>query len=237
MTFNPGETTRSFTVPIINDTLDETNETVLLFLSKATNGVLANPSSAVLTIIDDDPPTVRFSSATYSVNENAGSASIGVQLSKPYSQTVFVDYMTTGGTASPSSDYVSTANTLTFAPGQTTKSFLVTIQNDSVAENSETVGLVLTNFFNCTGGLVNATLTIVDDDTARLSAGPVDSDGNISLTISGQTGQRYSVEASTTFGPGSWVALGQATNTTGSVPFSVSAKAAYRFFRAVVLNP
>ncbi len=54
LTFSPGTTLLTFTVPITNDIIDETNETVLLALSAPQGVILASPQNAVLTIVDDD---------------------------------------------------------------------------------------------------------------------------------------------------------------------------------------
>jgi len=57
LVFGPGETTQTFTIPIVDDSDDESDETVNLALSNPTGGaVLGPPSAAVLTIIDDDEP-------------------------------------------------------------------------------------------------------------------------------------------------------------------------------------
>jgi len=55
LTFNPGEVTHNITVPIIDDTVPEPSETLLLNLSGATNATISD-SIAVGTIIDNDPP-------------------------------------------------------------------------------------------------------------------------------------------------------------------------------------
>ncbi len=69
LTFLEGETRQTFTVPIINDFVGETNETVLLVLTNAAGGAtLGSIPNATLTIINDDSG-VGFSSATYTVNE------------------------------------------------------------------------------------------------------------------------------------------------------------------------
>ena len=55
ITFNAGQTSRTFTVPIINDTLDDGNRTVNLTLSNPTGGAqLGTQNTAVLTITDND---------------------------------------------------------------------------------------------------------------------------------------------------------------------------------------
>ncbi len=54
LTFTPGITTQTFTVTILNDELDEPDETVNLALVDPVNVVIGLPGWAVLTIIDDD---------------------------------------------------------------------------------------------------------------------------------------------------------------------------------------
>jgi uncharacterized repeat protein (TIGR01451 family) len=54
LTFNPGTTVLTFSVPITDDTLDESNETITLTLSNPTNSILGSNNPAVLTILDDD---------------------------------------------------------------------------------------------------------------------------------------------------------------------------------------
>ena len=56
LTFDPGQTSKTFNVTITNDTLDEVDETVKLSLSDLVNVTLASPSSATLTIEDNDAP-------------------------------------------------------------------------------------------------------------------------------------------------------------------------------------
>jgi PKD repeat protein len=232
LVFAPGQLSRSFTVPILNDTLDETNETILLYLQNPTNGVLGTLKSALLTIQDDDPPTVRFSTSLYSVSENSGNAVVTVSLSKPFSQTVFVDISTSGGSAAPGSDYVSASATLTFAPQQTSKNFQITILNDNTYETNKTFGISLSNFFNCSPGLVNATVMIQDDDATRLAA--VNTNGSIQLIITGPLGQRCSLEASSSMT--NWNAIDTITNQTGRTVYDAGPpKAGFRFYRALVV--
>jgi len=109
---------------------------------------------------------ISFSSSTYSIGEDQGTAIITVNLSGSSGQTVAVGYTTSNGTATAGSDYGSTGGTLSFAAGQTSRTFGVSIFNDTQVEGSETVNLSLSNPVNATlGNPSNATLTIVDNDS------------------------------------------------------------------------
>ncbi|MEA3397763.1 MAG: Calx-beta domain-containing protein [Chloroflexota bacterium] len=108
---------------------------------------------------------LQFSSATYSVNEDAGSATITVTLGAASSVTVTVDYATSDGTAVAGSDYTTATGTLTFSPGVTSQTFTVPITDDTEIEGDETVNLVLSNPANALlGSPSSAVLTIVNDD-------------------------------------------------------------------------
>ncbi len=168
LTFAPGQTTKSFTVGIINDRLDEATETVRLALSNARAAVLGSPATAVLSILDNDlPPTVRFRSNLTSAFESAGQATIDVLLSEPSGLPVSVAYATRNGTAIAGTDYTRTSGRLMFTPGQTLQSFVVPIANDSVRELDETVFLSITSPSNATLSTPStATLTIRDGGPA-----------------------------------------------------------------------
>ncbi|MBN1311361.1 MAG: hypothetical protein JXB30_08065 [Anaerolineae bacterium] len=112
-------------------------------------------------------PTVQFSEATYSINENAGNITITVTLSSASAQTITVSCATSNGTATAPADYTSTANVLTFLPGQTARTFDVSIADDTLDEEDETLQVTLSAPVNATLGAPNpATITILDDDTA-----------------------------------------------------------------------
>ena len=167
LTFAPGVTSRTFEVPIIDDLLDEPDERVRLTLSSpSANARLGSPAEAILTIRDNDPPpTVSFGATSYSVNECDGQIIIPVTLNTPSSRIVHVQYATSNGTATAGSDYVQQSGTLTFIPGQTTRTITMKIINDTITETDETFHIDLMHFNNATPGTIITTqVTIIDND-------------------------------------------------------------------------
>ncbi|NDA69166.1 MAG: hypothetical protein EB141_20595, partial [Verrucomicrobia bacterium] len=164
----------TFTVGVSNTALVEGDRTVILSLTAPTAGaVLGNISNATLIILEDDS-AIGFSTASYSIGENVpgGQAAISVTRTGNTNSTVSVLAQTiSGGTAGAGIRYLATNTVLTFAPGDTTRLFLVPVIDDLIAEGDETVLMSLTNF-QATGtatalgvaGLTNATLLILDNE-------------------------------------------------------------------------
>jgi uncharacterized delta-60 repeat protein/uncharacterized repeat protein (TIGR01451 family) len=165
LSFAPGETIKTFTIPIIDDLVINANRTINLTLSNPSGGAsLGMPSAATVTIINNDD-VLGFNIAFYSVSENAGQAVVTVERTGGSVGTVTVDYTTQDGTAIAGADYQTSAGTLVFTNGQTIQTFTVPIINDTLVEGNESVDLILSG---ATGtailGRQLATLTIVDDD-------------------------------------------------------------------------
>jgi hypothetical protein len=97
---------------------------------------------------------------------NAGTtpATFTASLDRPSPSPVTVDFTTTNGTAVAPADYASTAGTVTFAPGETTKPVIVPVNGDTVDEPDETFTVTL----SAAGGAAITDPvgvgTIVDDD-------------------------------------------------------------------------
>ena len=165
LTFAPFDPPKTFTVPITNDTVFEGDQTVLLTLSDAVSATLGSPSTATLTIVDNDPqPTVQFNPGSYTVNET-GTAAITVILSSAAERPITVTYSTSNGTAIAGNDYTATSGALAFAPLQTSKPINVTIIPDTSDEPDETFTVLLSNPLSVTiAGTNPVTVTILDDD-------------------------------------------------------------------------
>ncbi|MEZ6186092.1 MAG: Calx-beta domain-containing protein [Planctomycetota bacterium] len=174
VTFPTGSTdgsTQSVSVTPTQDSDVEAGETVLLGLQNPSGASLGTDTVHTLTITDDDV-TVSFSSASSSVAEGAGTASINVVLNTgaALGAAVSVAVGPTGGTAGGSDYSLTVPTTLTFPAGSTagaTQSLAVTITDDAVVESDET--LVLSLLFATGGATIvspsSHTLTITDDDT------------------------------------------------------------------------
>src|SRR5262249_49378162 len=132
LTFAPGETSKTFTITILNDNKVEANETFGVILKNPTGGAtLGAVKDALVTIMEDDT-AVEFTQARFDVVEGNTLATITVIRLGNTSGQVTVRYATTGETAYEGQDFVSTSGLLLFAPGETVKTFTVRILEDTV---------------------------------------------------------------------------------------------------------
>jgi subtilisin family serine protease len=170
LTWPDGDVTpRPCSVPVVDDPAMEEDETLGLALSNPVGGArLGAPSTAVVTIVDDDvrfPGELEFTAAAFSVAEDGGAATVTVSRSGGSDGAVGATYATGGGTAAPGTDYTAVSGTLTWADGETAaKTFTVPIVFDALTEGDETVLLTLTDPTNGAklGEFATATLTIID---------------------------------------------------------------------------
>jgi hypothetical protein len=107
------------------------------------------------------------------VPESNGHATIAVTRSGNATGTQTVGYATSDGTAT-AADYTAASGTLTFGPGETSKTFAVPVTDDTADEPAETVSLSLSapTGGSALGTASTGTLTIIDDDPAPLVAPP-----------------------------------------------------------------
>jgi hypothetical protein len=168
LTFAAGQSTLTFTVPILDDGVPTGDLAASLVLSApGGGGVLGARSTATLKILDNEP-TVQFSAPTYQVNEG-GSISVTVVRSGPAGLpgTMTVAYATTDGTAINGTDYRAVSGTLTFGPGVASRTFSVPTINNNTQQNpgNRTLTATLSGVTGGTLGLQGtATLTVADND-------------------------------------------------------------------------
>ena len=201
ITITAGQTEADITITVNEDALDEFNETVVVTMGTPTNATLGTPTTHTVTIIDDDAtPTVTFTTATQSLGENAGPATITAQLSAVSGRTVTVP-LTTSGTATQGSDFSITPGTITIPAGSTTQNITISFINDTVGELDETVIVTMGTPTNANPGTTTVhTVTITNDDlptvtftTASQSVGEDAGSATITAQLSVPSGQTVTV--------------------------------------------
>lgn len=139
-----------------------------------------------------------------------------------------IDYATVDGSAIAGSDYTATSGTLTFNPRTDLEDGLVTIANDTLAEDDETFTL---NISNATGGIAivdpQGVGTIVNDDpdpnVSLANASVVEGDIgattlSLPVTLSGPSGREVDVDYATS--DGTATAGSDYTTTSGTLVFA-----------------
>ena len=165
LTFAPGETSKNVTVNVNGDTKNEANETFTVVLSGAVNASISDGTGA--STINNDDPVPDMSIAGVTLTEgNTGTKNFGfnVTLSAASGQPVTVVFATANGTATAGSDYATTSGTLTFAPGETSKTINVAVNGDTLSEFNESFTVNLTGAVNANVTASSATGTITNDD-------------------------------------------------------------------------
>ena len=153
------ESKASFKVPILDDNIDEPDETFTVDLGGDASG------SATATIVDDDPPpTLSVGNATVVEGTGGGgtTAQFPVTLSAPSGFTITATYSTVSQTASAGSDFQPQTGTVTFPPGTTSQTISVPVMPNSPGEGTETFGVAITAPQNVTVTTPQAVGTITN---------------------------------------------------------------------------
>ncbi|HEY6187997.1 MAG TPA: DUF4394 domain-containing protein [Pyrinomonadaceae bacterium] len=120
--------------------------------------------------------TFGFNAVTSNVSEGAGSVQITIDRTGDTTGAASVDFLSSDGTAEQRSDYNIAVGTLSFAPGETSKTFSIFITDDGFTEGNETFTITLSNPKGgfSTGGTTTTTVTITDNDAVPSATNPID---------------------------------------------------------------
>ncbi|TPW09376.1 MAG: Na-Ca exchanger/integrin-beta4, partial [Acidimicrobiaceae bacterium] len=145
LTFKPGVTNLSFLVPLLNDTNIEGSETVELALSSPSSGTaLASSNTTAVVTLQDNDSQFNFLVVTNSVAENAGTLTLNVRRTGGTVGAAGVSYATsTNGTATSGTDFTAASGTLSFKAGETNKTVVLKVTNDSALEGDEGLSVTL----------------------------------------------------------------------------------------------
>ena len=166
----PGVLRQAVTVAVLDDALDEDDETFTLRVSEL-EGATEGDVEAIGTIRDNDPEPELFV-ASASVRENTGELAFPVRLSVPSGREVTVEYVTLDGTAVAGEDYRHVSGRLVFGPSQVTRLVRVPLLRDALHEHDETFVLLLTGATNARLSQRAALGTIGNDDAEPVLSVP-----------------------------------------------------------------
>ena len=139
LTFQPGETEHSLSVPVLEDSEEEENETFTVNLSDATNATLAD-GEGIATIRDNDFSgiTVSFGAASYTVQEG-GSVAVEVDLSASPGRPVTIPLLHAPDGGAGGQDYSGVPDSVRFDSFETRKRFDVSAAEDEESDDGERV--------------------------------------------------------------------------------------------------
>ena len=175
VTFDAGETSKSFDFSATQDTEDDDGESVQLVFGSLPDAALSAgaPGATTINITDDDVPavTVTFGQGSYTVAEGA-TQSVTVTLSADPERTVVVPIATVNQGTTSDTDYSGVPSSVTFDAGETSKSFDFSATQDTEDDDGESVQL---GFGSMPDARVSAgtpdetTVNITDDDVPAVT--------------------------------------------------------------------
>lgn len=206
LVITPGNNTVNLTVPVVNDSDGESEETVIIDLGVVENATLGTNSTHTLGISDDDNlRTISFSAIATSSDESEDSTAFVIQNNfVDNSNPTTVDYDLSGTATNGNIDYLISpaTGTLTIPATQTTDTLFVFINEDILDEEDESIMVTLSNATNASLGTnFIATHTIQDNDsppTAQFTNGSTSSSeainpGSIEVSLSSFSGNDITV--------------------------------------------
>ena len=173
ITFNSGDTEKTFSFSATDDTVDDDDESVKLGFGTLPAGVAeGSTDETTVNITDDDVPqvSVSFESATYTVAEDA-SVTVKVTLSADPERTVTIPISKANQGGATSADYSGVPANVTFNSGDTEKTFTFSATDDTADDDGESVKLSFGTLPDRVSEGTNGetTVSITDDDVPQVS--------------------------------------------------------------------
>ena len=188
LTFQPAETVKTVSVPIVHDDDAESDEVFNVRLSNAV-GATISLATGVATIVNNSTVTVSINDVTVTEGVDA-TAKFTISLSARTGSTVRMLVSTDDSrhTATSGVDYTFTQALLEFEPGDTEKTFSVPIINDSVEDSGEQFAVYITLDQNSDAVFADDGIgicTILNDEvlTATFENVPLNHDGSTGFTF------------------------------------------------------
>ena len=223
VTIPAGQTSATITVPVIDDTLIDPDETVTVTLAAPSGDVVLGTSTASIQIADNEVANFVNLAATTQAGEPATNGAFTVSLETAAATDTVISY-SVAGSATGGSDYAALSGTVTIPAGNTSAVIPVSVINDFAVEGPEDVIVTLTGATGdaniALGTMIGATITISDDD---VPVAPITIQAEAIASLPGGSVSAYRVENDTDASGGSMLSLlGGAANETGTASFTFS---------------
>ena len=206
ITFNSGDTEKTFSFSATQDSADDDGESVKLTFAALPADVSEGTNShTVVSITDDDVPSanVSFEQASYTVAEGS-SVTVKVKLSADPERTVTIPLTKSGQGGATAADYSGVPVSVVFNSGDTEKTFSFAAASDTDNDDGESVKLG----FGSTqpagvsaGSTAESVVSITDDDlpsslTVQYSATSysVTEGGDVEITVSLSTDPERTIQ-------------------------------------------
>ena len=199
VTIAANATSKTYTVPTVNDMVDEGNGSVTVTVNSGQGYTVGSTAAATVTVNDDDQVTVKFSTTADSVDEGdelfwygvseGDSVTAGVTLSGIRSTATSVRIGMTAVTATGYEvDFDNDPVTITIPAGETSATGTIQTIEDNMAEDDETFRMDIVPPAGVTAGTPRTSyVSIKDDDTAAVNVSPT----SVSVSEAPGTGRTH----------------------------------------------
>ena len=184
VTIDSGDTSATFTVTAVDDSVDDDGESVNLSFGTLPDEVSPGTQrTATVNLTDNDHPqvTAEFGAATYTATEGGSAVTVTVNLSADPERSVTIPIDAAGANGATAGDYTLSANSVTIDSGNTSATFTVTAVDDSVDDDGESVNLAFGTLPDRvspgTQSTATVNLTETDSTPPSASAAQVSADG------------------------------------------------------------
>lgn len=186
VTIAAGESSITVPVEIIDDSLFEADETVIITLDSSSDYTLGETSQATITITSDEAkPVVSIVTTDAAAGEPNDDGEFTISRTGDISEALTVALLVSGS-ASAGVDYEAIAATVTLAAGVSSAAVPISIIDDDLFEPVETVNITLASSDEYDLGTAAATVSISSDDSiTEVPTAAINPTSNNLLSISG----------------------------------------------------
>ncbi len=169
VTIAANQTTAILNVPVLDDGLIESSETVIVTIAASAGYIVGSPASATVNIADNDSGGTGSTVTVLATTDAAEPSTNGrftFTRTTPTTGALVVNF-TTSGTATGGADYTALPASVTISAGQTTAIVNVAVIDDAPVESTETVVVTITPSAGyLVGAAASAAVNLADNDAS-----------------------------------------------------------------------